>query len=58
MKLIRQVAIPAILLVAGATLAAANPPHTVHAARTASASQHAAIDCQYSGMCGKLRYYG
>src|SRR5262249_11847084 len=54
MKVIRLVAIPATLLVAGATLAAANSPHTAHSAQAASASQHAAIDCEYSGLCAEV----
>src|SRR5258708_39994776 len=54
MKLIRLVAIPASFLVVGAMLAAANVPHTVHATHAANASQHATIDCQYSGMCAEL----
>ncbi len=54
MKLIRLVSIPAILLVAGATLAAANPTRVARAAPAASASQHAAINCQYSGMCAEV----
>ena len=54
MKVIRLVAIPATLLVAGATLAAASPAQTVRAAHAASASQHAAIDCEYSSMCAEL----
>jgi len=53
-KLIRLVSIPAILLVAGATLAAANPTRVARAAPAASASQHAAINCQYSGMCAEV----
>jgi hypothetical protein len=51
MKLIRLVAIPASLLVAGATLAAANTPHTAGAA---SAGPHAAINCEYSSLCAEV----
>src|SRR6266581_9381040 len=54
MKLIRLVAIPACFLVVGATLAAANVPHTVHAARAANASQHATINCEYSSLCAEV----
>ena len=54
MKVIRLVAIPATLLVAGATLAAANSPQTARTANAASASQHAAINCEYSAMCAEL----
>jgi hypothetical protein len=55
MKVIRLVAIPATLLVAGATLAAAaGPAQTVRAASAASASHHAAINCEYSSMCAEL----
>src|SRR5499427_5682923 len=54
MKVIRLVAIPATLLVAGATLAAANSPQTARTAQAARASQHAAIDCEYSAMCAAV----
>ena len=54
MKLIRLVAIPGTLLVVGATLAAANPATAPRATRAASASQHMAINCQYSGMCAEV----
>ena len=54
MKVIRLVAIPATLLVAGATLAAANPRHPMRTAHAASASQHAAINCEYSAMCAEV----
>jgi hypothetical protein len=54
MKVTRLVAIPATLLVAGATLAAANSPPTARTARAASASQHAAINCEYSSLCAEL----
>jgi hypothetical protein len=51
MKLIRLVSIPAILLVTGATLAAASPPR---AAQAAAAGQHAAINCEYSSLCAEV----
>lgn len=51
MKLIRLIAIPGALLVASATLAAANSPLTAHAANV---SQHAAIDCEYSSLCAEV----
>jgi len=51
MKLIRLIAIPGALLVASATLAAANSPLTAHAANV---SQHAAINCQYSSLCAEV----
>jgi hypothetical protein len=54
MKVLRLVAIPATLLVAGATLAAANSPHTARAARAASTGQHAAINCEYSSLCAEV----
>ena len=40
--------------VIGATLAAANVPHTVRAAHAANADQHAAINCEYSAMCAEV----
>ncbi|HEY4852290.1 MAG TPA: hypothetical protein VII22_15985, partial [Streptosporangiaceae bacterium] len=54
MKLVRLVAIPGTLLVLGATLAAANPATAARTTRAASASQHMAINCQYSGMCAEV----
>ena len=54
MKVIRLVASPATLLVAGATLAAANSPQTARTANAAGAGQHAAINCEYSAMCAEL----
>jgi len=54
MKVIRLVAIPATLLAAGALLAAASPAKAGHVAHAAAASQHAAIDCEYSGMCAEV----
>jgi len=54
MRLIRLVTIPAILLVVGATLAAASPVRAGRATLAASASQHAAINCAYSGMCAEV----
>ena len=49
MKVMRLAAIPAILLVAGATVAAAAPAHAVRTARAADASQHVnsagGLDC-------------
>ncbi len=54
MKLARLVAIPGTLLVVAATLAAANPATAARATRAASASQHMAINCQYSGMCAEV----
>jgi hypothetical protein len=51
MKLIRLMAIPATLLIAIATLAAASPPRAAHAA---AASQHAAINCEYSSLCAEV----
>ncbi len=53
MKLIRLVAIPGTLMVAAATLAAANPVHAARSAQAASAGQHAAINCEY-GMCAEV----
>src|SRR5262245_15005676 len=54
MKLIRLVAIPGTLLVAAATLAAANPAQTARSAQAASAAQHAAIDCEYRSLCAEV----
>ncbi len=54
MKLIRLVAIPVTLLVVGAALTVANPAHAVRSAPAASGSQHAAINCAYSGMCAEV----
>jgi hypothetical protein len=54
MKVIRLVAIPATLLVAGALLAAASPAQAGHAAHAAAASQHAAINCEYSSLCAEV----
>ena len=54
MKLVRLVAIPGTLLLAGAALAAANPAQAARIASAASASQHAAIDCEYSSMCAEV----
>src|SRR5499427_1178884 len=47
MKLLRLV-VPGILVVAGASLAAANPAQAVRVAHVASASQHAALNCEYA----------
>jgi hypothetical protein len=53
MKLRRLVAIPGSMLLAGATLAAANL--TLGAAPAAASSgQHAAINCAYSSMCAEV----
>jgi hypothetical protein len=52
MTLRRLVAIPATVLLAGATLAAANVAAVAPAA--ASAGQHAAINCEYSAMCAEV----
>jgi hypothetical protein len=54
MKVIRLVAIPATLLVAGALLAAASPAQAGHATHAAAASQHAAINCEYSSLCAEV----
>jgi hypothetical protein len=51
MKLRRLVAIPGAALMVGATLAAVNLAPAAHAA--ASASQHAAINCEY-GLCAEV----
>ena len=53
MKLLRLVAIPGTLLIAGASLAAAVPAQAVHTVHAASASQHAALNCEY-GMCAEV----
>jgi hypothetical protein len=50
MKLVRLVAIPGSLLVAGATLAAVS---VAAAAPAAGASQHAALNCEYA-MCAEV----
>ena len=53
MKLRRLVAIPGSMLLAGATLAAANL--TLAAAPAAASSgQHAAINCEYSAVCAEV----
>jgi len=54
MKLVRLVAIPGTLLIAGASLAAAVPAQAVHVVHAASASQHAAINCEYSSLCAEV----
>jgi hypothetical protein len=54
MKLLRLVAIPGTLLIAGASLAAAVPAQAVHVVHAASASQHAAINCEYSSVCAEV----
>ena len=54
MKLVRLVVIPGSLLVVGATLAAASPARAGHAAHAAAASQHAAINCEYSSLCAEV----
>jgi hypothetical protein len=54
MKLVRLAAIPGTLLVIGATLAATNPATAARATRAANASQHMAINCQYSGTCAEV----
>ena len=53
-RFIRLAAIPASLLVVGATLAAADPAQTVRAAQAATAGQHATINCEYSGLCAEV----
>jgi hypothetical protein len=53
MKLLRLVVVPGTLLIAGASLAAAGPAQAVRVAHTASASQHAALNCEY-GMCAEV----
>jgi len=53
MKLVRLVAVPGTLLIAGASLAAAVPAQAVHVVHIASASQHAALNCEY-GMCAEV----
>ncbi len=50
MRLVRLVAIPGTLLVAGAMLAAITVAHSANAAST---SQHAAINCAY-GLCAEV----
>jgi hypothetical protein len=54
MRLTRLVAIPGSLLIAGAALAAASPAQAGHVARAAAAGQHAAINCEYSGVCAEV----
>src|SRR5215471_8099175 len=54
MKVRRLVAIPATLLVAGAAVAAAGPAQALRGAQAAGASQHAAINCEYSSMCAEV----
>jgi len=54
MKLVRLMAIPGTLLIAGATLAAAGPAHAGRAAPAAGASQHATINCEYSSLCAEV----
>src|SRR6266702_8387086 len=51
MKLRRLVAIPGTALLVGATLATAN---LAAAPAAAGAGQHAAINCEYSGMCAEV----
>ena len=51
MKLVRLVAIPGSLLIAGATLAAIS---VASAAPAAGASHHAAINCAYSASCAEV----
>jgi hypothetical protein len=53
-RLVRLVAVPATLLVVGATLAAADPAQTARSAQAASAGQHAAINCEYSSLCAEV----
>src|SRR5262249_3394691 len=53
MKLLRLVVVPGTLLIAGASLAAANPAQAVRVAHVASASQHAALNCEYA-MCAEV----
>jgi len=53
MRPLRLVAIPGILLIAGASLVAAAPAQALHAGGAASTSQHAAINCEY-GMCAEV----
>ena len=53
MKLLRLVVVPGTLLIAGASLAAANPAQAVRIAHVASASQHAALNCEYA-MCAEV----
>jgi len=52
MKLRRKIVIPGTALLIGVTLAAAYLAPAAPAA--ASTSQHAAINCQYSGMCAEV----
>jgi hypothetical protein len=52
MKFRRRIAIPGTALLVGATLAGANLAPAAPA--VASTSQHAAINCQYSGMCAEV----
>src|SRR5215831_10272753 len=54
MRLIRLIAIPGTLLVAGATLAAANPAQTARSAQAASVGRHTAINCEYSSLCAEV----
>ena len=53
MKLLRLVVIPGTLLIAGASLAAADPAQAGRVAHIASANQHAALNCEY-GMCAEV----
>ena len=53
MKPLRLVAIPGTLLIAGAGLVAAVPAQARPVIHAASASQHAAINCEY-GMCAEV----
>jgi len=53
-RFMRLAAIPATLLVVGATLAAADPAQTARSAQAASAGQHATINCEYSSLCAEV----
>jgi hypothetical protein len=52
MKLLRTVSIPAVVLLGVATLAAVTTPRAAGAVN--AASQHAAIDCEYSSICAEV----
>ena len=53
MRPLRLVAVPGILLIAGASLVAATPAQALHAGGAANASQHAAINCE-DGLCAEV----
>ncbi len=57
MRFVRLIAIPGSILIVGATLVAANAAPTTPGARAvqaADASQHMAIDCEYSATCAEV----